>query len=238
MSTEIHTTRRLTLACGVLFLITFVTSISALALFQPVLDDPAGYIAGPGADGRVLLGVVFELVLILANVGSAVVLVPLFHRGSDHMLSIGFVTARIVESTFIAAGVLGVLGIVSLRHDDPSAASLAVSLAAMKDWTFLLGPGLVCGLGNGVILGALMFRSGLVPKRMTMLGLVGGPLLTAVGVAVVLGAFPAGGAVQAIATVPEFLWELSLGLYLTATGLRGSSGIGAAARIAGPQPVA
>ncbi|MFN8110749.1 MAG: DUF4386 domain-containing protein [Thermoleophilia bacterium] len=221
-----------------LFLITFVTSISALALFQPVLDDPAGYIAGPGADGRVLLGVVFELVLILANVGSAVVLVPLFHRGSDHMLSIGFVTARIVESTFIAAGVLGVLGIVSLRHDDPSAASLAVSLAAMKDWTFLLGPGLVCGLGNGVILGALMFRSGLVPKRMTMLGLVGGPLLTAVGVAVVLGAFPAGGAVQAIATVPEFLWELSLGLYLTATGLRGSSGIGAAARIAGPQPVA
>ena len=55
-----------------------------------------------------------------------------------------------------------VLGIVSLRQDSPDAADLAVSLAALKDWTFLLGPGFIVGWGNGVILGYLMYSSGLV----------------------------------------------------------------------------
>jgi hypothetical protein len=40
---------------GVLFIITFITSIPALALFQPVLDDPAGYIAGDGKDNQIYL---------------------------------------------------------------------------------------------------------------------------------------------------------------------------------------
>ena len=211
-------TRRLSLIAGVLFLITFITSIPALALFQPVLDDPAGYIAGGGSDGRVLLGVALELVLIAANIGTAVALLPLLRRQSE-TLSLGYVTARIIESTFIAVGIVAVLGIVSLRADDPSASSLAVSLAALKDWTFLLGPGTVVGIGNGLMLGWLMYRSGLVPRRMAMLGMVGGPLLVASSVAVLFGAVEAGGIVQSLATVPEFVWELSLGVYLTVIGL-------------------
>jgi Domain of unknown function (DUF4386) len=218
MSTDRPTpTRKLSLACGVLFLITFITSIPALALFQPVLDDPAGYIAGAGEDNRVYLGVVLELLLIIANIGTAVVLVPIFRRGNE-VLSLGYVTARIVECAFIGAGILCVLGIVSLRHDDPGAASLAVSLAALKDWTFLLGPGLIVGVGNGLLLGFLMYRSKLVPRRMAMLGLIGGPLIIASGVGVLFDLFEAGGTVQSIATIPEFLWELSLGIYLTVRG--------------------
>ncbi len=222
MSTEPRSaTARLSLAAGVLFLITFITSITALILFQPLLDDPAGYIAGGGGDGGVLLGVTLEMVLIAANIGTAVVLFPLLRRPGE-ALSLGFVTARIVESVFIAAGILCVLGIVSLRADDPSAGTLAVSLAAIKDWTFLLGPGMVVGLGNGLILGYLMLRSGLVPRRMAMLGIVGGPVLLAAGVGVMFGLLEAGGTVQSLATVPEFIWELSLGVYLTVSGLSAS----------------
>jgi hypothetical protein len=58
---------------GVLFIITFLTSIPALALFQPVLDDPAAYIAGDGKDSQIYLGAFLELLLIIANVGTAVV---------------------------------------------------------------------------------------------------------------------------------------------------------------------
>jgi hypothetical protein len=223
-------TRRISLAAGVLFLITFITSIPALWLFQPVLDDPAGYIAGAGDDNRILLGVALELILIAANIGTAVVLFPVLKRQSE-ALSLGFVGARIAESTFIAAGILAVLGIVSLGTDDPGASSLAVSLAAIKDWTFLLGPGVVVGIGNGLILGYLLYRSGLVPRRMAMLGMIGGPVLLAAGMGFLFGAIEAGGTAQSLATVPEFVWELSLGVYLTVKGFRPARlGAGAAPR--------
>jgi hypothetical protein len=232
-------TRRTALVAGVLFLITFATSITAYALFQPVLDDPAGYIAGAGEDARIYLGVVLELMLVVANIGTAVVLYPVLKRQSE-VLSLGYVTARIVECTFILAGILCILGIVSLRLDDPTAASLAVSLADTKDWTFLLGPGVIVGLGNGLILGYLMYRSGLVPRRMALLGLIGGPLLLASGIAALFGVIEPGGTAQALATAPEFVWELSLGVYLAVKGFRSSPGArtAAASPLGEPQPAA
>jgi hypothetical protein len=208
---------------GVLFLITFATSIPALWLFQPVLDDPAGYIAGGGDDNRIFLGALLELLLIIANVGTAVVLYPILKRQSD-MLALGYVTARLVECTLIAIGIVSVLAVVSLQQDAAGgdAGVVGVALAAMKDWTFILGPGFIVGVGNGLMLGYLMYRSGLVPPRMAMLGLVGGRLICLSGIAVLFGVFDAGGTGQGLATIPEFLWELSLGLYLAFVGFRPS----------------
>jgi hypothetical protein len=204
---------------GVLFLVTFVTSIPAYALFQPVLDDPAGFIAGGGNETWITLGVLLELLLVIANIGTAVVLYPIVRRQSE-LLSLGYVAARLMECVFIAAGILCVLGIVSLAQDSPDASELAVSLAAIKDWTFLLGPGFVVGWGNGLILGYLMYASGLVPRWMAILGLVGGPLIILSGIGVLLDLWDAGGTVQSLATIPEFLWELSLGVYCAVKGFR------------------
>jgi len=208
---------------GVLFLITFVTSIPALALFQPVLDDPAAYIAGGGKDNQIYLGAFLEFLLILANVGTAVVLYPIVRRQNE-FLAIGYVAARIIECVFIAAGIVFVLGVVSLRTDSPDAADLAVSLAQLKDWTFLFGPGLIVPFGNGLILGYLMYKSGLVPRRMTWLGMVGGPLLLIGDVGVLFDVWDQTGAVS-ILVIPEFLWELSLGIYAAVWGFKASSPI-------------
>jgi hypothetical protein len=215
---------------GVLFLVTFATSIAALLLYDPVLHH-TGYIAGSGPDARVLLGAFLELLLIIANIGTAVVLFPILRRQTE-TLALGYVTARIVESVFIAVGILSLLAVVTLRQDlaggatDPATLrTVGRSLVAIKDWTFVLGPGFVVGLGNGLILGYLMYRSALVPRRMAMLGLIGGPLILASGIAVLFGAIDRGGTAQAIATIPEFLWELSLGIYLTLKGFRPSSPI-------------
>jgi len=208
---------------GVLFLITFITSIPALALFQPVLDDPAAYIAGGGKDNQIYLGALLEFLLILANVGTAVVLYPIVRRQNE-FLAIGYVAARIIECVFLAAGIIFVLGVVSLRQDSPDAADLAISLAALKDWSFLLGPGFVVPFGNGLILGYLMYKSGLVPRRMTWLGLVGGPLLLIGNVGVLFDVWDPAGAVK-ILVIPEFLWELSLGIYAAVWGFKASSPI-------------
>jgi Domain of unknown function (DUF4386) len=221
---------------GVLFTITFLTSIPALALYQPVLDDPARYIAGGGEDNQIYLGVLLELLLIIANIGTAVVVFPILRRQNE-VLALGYVTARIVECVFIAAGILTVLGIVSLRQDNPGAASLAVSLAAIKDWTFLLGPGFIVGWGNGLLLAYLMSRSGLVPRGMAVLGLIGGTLIILSGIGVLFGLWDAGGTVQTLATIPEFLWELSLGIYAAVWGFRRDSPIlSPAARALTQQP--
>jgi hypothetical protein len=219
--------RRVALIAGVLFVITFATSIPALLLYDPVLND-VGYITGAGADTRVLLGAFLELLLIIANIGSAVVLFPILKRQSEP-LALGFVTARVVESAFIAVGILGVLAVVTLRQDlagtGTDAAMLQTvgrSLVAIKDWTFLLGPGFVVGVGNGLMLGYLMYRSGLVPRGMAMLGLIGGPLICVSGIAALFGAIEPGSVAQGVATIPEFLWELSLGIYLIVKGFKPS----------------
>ena len=121
-------------------------------------------------------------------------------------------------------GIIFVLGVVTLRQDSPDSGDLAVSLAALKDWTFLLGPGLVVPFGNGLILGYLMYKSELVPPRMAWLGLIGGPLLLIGNVGVLFDLWDQTGAVS-ILVVPEFLWELSLGIYAAVWGFRRSSPI-------------
>src|SRR3954466_3303925 len=211
---------------GVLYLITFVTSIPALLLYQPVLDDPVGYIAGAGQNDQVIFGAFLELLLIVANIGTAVVIFPIVRRQSEE-LALGYVTARLFECTFILVGIVAVLGIVTLQQEVAGAAegSIAYTLAAIKDWTFLLGPGWVVGWGNGLILGYLMYSSRLVPRKMTWLGLVGGPLIILSGTLVLFGVGDAGGPLQGIATIPEALWELSLGIYCTLRGFRPSSPI-------------
>ena len=211
---------------GVLFLITYVTSILALWLYQPVLDHPVGYIAGGGQNNRILLGVLLELLLIVANIGTAVVIFPVVRRKSEE-LALGYVTARLFECTFILVGIVAVLGVVTLQKEAAGAAegTVAYTLAAIKDWTFLLGPGWVVGWGNGLILGYLMYSSELVPRKLTWLGLVGGPLIILSGTAVMFGVDHPSGTLQDIATIPEFLWELSLGVYCTFKGFRPSSPI-------------
>ncbi len=212
---------------GVLFLITFVTSIPAYFFLVPVLDDPR-YIVGGGADARVSFGAFLELMLIIANIGTAVVLYPVVRRVNE-ILALGYVTARIVECAFIAIGILSLLTVVTLRQgaaagaDDPSLITAGKSLVALHDWTRLLGPGFVVGVGNGLMLGYLMYRSALVPRGMAMLGLIGGPLIIASGVGVLLGIIEAGSVWQGIATIPEFFWELSIGIWLTIRGFNPSA---------------
>ena len=221
-------TRKTAFVTGVLFLITFVTAIpAALLLYTPVLDD-AGYILGAGADTGVALGALLEVLLIIANVGTAVALFPILKRQHEG-LALGYVAARLVECTFIAIGIVSLLAVVTLRQDfagsgadSGSLVTAGSSLVAIHDWTFLLGPGLIVGVGNGLILGYLMYRSGLVPRGMALLGLIAGPVLCAGGIAVLFGVIEPDSALKAIAAAPEFVWELSLGIYLMVKGFKPS----------------
>ncbi|HET7278847.1 MAG TPA: DUF4386 domain-containing protein [Dermatophilaceae bacterium] len=219
--------RRTAYVVGVLFVITYITSIAAkFAFYPPFLDNP-DYIVGAGEDTRVLWGALAEMILIIANIGTAVALYPILKRRFP-ALSLGFVTARVMESVFIAVGILCVVTLVTMRQDFSGAvggestalATTSQALVALQQWTFNLGPGFVVGVGNGILLGYLMYRTGLVPRGMAMLGLVGGPLVVLSGTAVILGVIEAGSAAQTLACMPEFFWELSFGIYLIVKGFK------------------
>jgi hypothetical protein len=219
--------RKTALVAGVFFVVTFVTSIPALLLYGPLLDH-ADYILGPGADTRISVGALLEVLLAIANIGTAVTLFPVLKRQNE-AVSLGYVATRVVESTIIVAGIVSVLTVVTLRQDfagtGADAASLTLagkSLVAFHDWTFLFGPAFCAGFGNGLLLGYLMYRSGLVPRRMALLGLVGGPLCFASGTAVLFGAYEQTDASAFLVTLPEIVWEASLGIWLIVKGFKPS----------------
>ena len=218
--------RRIATFTGWLWIITFVTSISArLFFYAPVLDKEGNYVTGAGSDARTLIGIgaVLELLLIISNVGTAVVPYSI-HKRVHEAGAVAYVAARLVECTFIAIGIVCILAISTLRQDGPGGADAAVGqgIFAVYDWTFRIGPGVFAGIGNGLILGWLMYRSGLVPPRFALFGLIGGPLVSIVGLLVVLGVVPADGPAQVL-VAPEFIWELGIGIYLIVKGYRTSS---------------
>jgi hypothetical protein len=218
--------RRTATIVGWLFIVTYVTSITAkVALYPPLFEGD--YVTGPGQDTRVLWGAFAEAILIVANIGTATAIYTVIKRRHPN-LAISFVAARVMESVFIGVGILSVLTIVTMRQDyagtdgdaSPGLAVVGDAFVALQEWTFALGPGFVVGVGNGLILGYIMYRTGLVPRRLAMLGLIGGPFIILSGSAAMMGFIELDGTWQTLAAIPEFFWELGFGLYLIVKGFR------------------
>ncbi|MEU9077671.1 DUF4386 domain-containing protein [Kitasatospora sp. NPDC048538] len=220
--------RRDGVAAGVLFLVTEVAAVAGVLLYRPVLGS-ADYVLGAGADGRVLLGALCEVVLVLAVAGTGFMLFPVIRRQHEG-LALGYVCVRLLEAAFILLGLVSLLAVVTLRRDVSAAhgegaasyAAAARALVAVHDWTFLLGPNLILGV-NTLLLAALVHRSGAVPRAITLLGMVGGPLITASAVAVQFGLYGQLSTAGKLAALPVFAWEVSFAVWLLARGFRGTA---------------
>jgi hypothetical protein len=214
---------------GLLYVITFAASIPAAFYFlAPVLDNP-DYVLGSGSDARVITGGLLDVVTAIAGIGTAVVLFPVVRR-QNRTLALGFVTSRLLEAAIIVIGVVSLLAIVTLRKDfaqapgvdTDSLSTTAASLVAVRDFTFHLGPGFMAAV-NALLLGSLMYRSGLVPRVIPVMGLIGAPLLLAAKIATVYGVNDDSTMWSVIALAPIFFWELSLGIWLAVKGFRPSA---------------
>jgi hypothetical protein len=210
--------RRTATVAGALFLVTHVTSVAALALYGAIRTH-SDYVVGAGPDTPALLGAFLEVVLALAVVGTAVTLFPVVKRYNES-LALGYVGLRTLEAGIIAVGVVPLLAVVTLRQDRTTGAvAVARALVALHDWTFLVGPSLVLGT-NTVLLATVLYRSGLVPRFIPVLGLVGGPLVFAAGTAQLFGLFAQVSVWAAVTAVPVFAWEICLAVYLIVKGFR------------------
>jgi len=217
-------TRKVALAGGIAYLITFAASLPQLKLFADVIDDPTGYISGPRSNTALLWGSWLEVITAIACVGTAVALYPVTRRVS-RTAAIGFVTSRVVEATLILVGVMSLLSVVTLQDQfagatGAQAEALGVTgeaLVAMRQWTFLLGPGLIAGI-NALFLGTALYRGRLVPRIIPTIGLVGAPIILLSATATIFGGWAQTSSVGALCALPIAVWEFSLGVWLVVKG--------------------
>ncbi|WP_409330769.1 DUF4386 domain-containing protein [Trujillonella humicola] len=218
---------------GWLFIGTFLTSIPARLLFV----DGAGaswtdmrFVPADASSASLKWGALLEFGLIVTQLGTAVVLYPIARRWR-HTIALGYVSARTIESVFAAIGLISMLSLVSvISAMDGASGGEAVALQVQGDswahayqWAFEWGPGLVAGIGNGLLLGYLMYVSGLVPRGLALLGLVGGSLLILSAMLILAGVTRNGEGLGAVLFLPEAVWELSLGVYCAVKGFRPAS---------------
>jgi hypothetical protein len=177
----------------------------------------------------VLLGACCEVILAISVIGTAVTLFPVVRRQNEG-IALGYAAGRLVEAVVIVAGIISLLSVVTLRRDFAGAAganaaslvALGKALVAVHDWTFLFGPGLAIGV-NTLMLAYLMYRSGLVPRLIAVLGLIGGPVVFASCTAALFGLYPQVSVWGSIAAIPVFAWEMSLAVWLIVKGFKPSA---------------
>ena len=207
--------RKISITAGVLYLLTFV-SIPTLALYGPVKS--ANYITGSGPDTAVIIGGILEIIVALAGISTAVVLFSVLKKQSEG-LALGLVAARILESSTIFVGVAFLLSIVTLRQAGAGSDALVTShaLAALYDRIFLLGQSFMPAICD-LLLGFLLYKSRLVPRGLSLIGLIGGPILLAGYIAVLFGLIGQHTPLAGLSALPVALFEFSLGIWLVVKG--------------------
>jgi hypothetical protein len=213
-------TRKTAFVAGVLYLATFLSSIPAVFLLGSALTDP-NYITGAGPDGFVRLGAFLDLINCATLVGTAVALYSVTKRHHEGF-ALGFVTTRSAEAAILVVATLAILAVVTLREagiagaDSTSLVAVGRSLVAVRDWAFVIGTG-VAAL-NALMLATVMYRSGLVPRPIPALGLIGVVTFGSWVIGYILGVADLGTPWQAVGVAPIFVWELALGLWMTFKG--------------------
>ena len=215
-------TRKLALAGGALYLVTFAASIPTLALKAPLVDH-ADWILGHGSATGVLWGGFLDFICAVAGIGTAVALYPIVRRYS-RTSAIGFATSRTLEAAILVVGAISLLSIVTLRNDavggdTSSLLTTSHALIAMHHWSFLFGPGFMPAI-NAMFLATVMYRFRLVPRMIPLMGLVGAPLLLVSSVATVFGGHGQVSSTAFLFAFPIAAWEFSLGVYLTVKGIK------------------
>src|SRR5437868_13484686 len=211
--------RKTALVAGVLYLLTFV-SIPTLFIYGPVKS--VNYILGAGPDTSAIIGAILEIIVALAGIGTAVVLFPVLKKQNE-AAALGLVGSRILESGTIFVGVAFLTSIVTLRQAGAGAGALVTShaLATLYDRIFLQGQSFIPAV-NDLLLGFLLYQSRLVPRGLSLIGIVGGPVLLAGYLAVMFGLIGLHAAPATFAALPVALFEFSLGVYLIVKGFKPS----------------
>jgi hypothetical protein len=217
----ISSQRKTTLITGVFYLLTFV-SIPTLSLYRSIHEP--NYILGDGHDNHVIIGGILEIIVALSGIATAVVLFPVLKKQNKAM-ALGLVVSRLLEASTMFTGVAFLLAVITLRQTHAGIEALPVShaLVALYDRIFLLGQSFMPAV-NDLLLGFLLYKSRLVPRFLTFIGIAGALPLIAGYLAVLFGFIGLHSILAGLAALLVALFEFSLGIYLIVKGFKSSPG--------------
>ena len=223
-----NTNRDIAIIVGVLYILTAVTAIIGFALYQPILNDPEYIIKDSVNETQVIWGAFNELILAFSVIAISVMMFPIINKENES-IAIGYVCFRLLEAILIIIGIISLLSIVTLSQEfgktvTPNVSSYLTAgklLVTVHNWTFLLGPNLALGPST-LMMSYFLYDSKLVPRFISVLGLVGGSLIFSCALLVMFGVILQVSVWGAILAIPVFAYEMSLAVRLIVKGFNSS----------------
>lgn len=212
--------RKVSLTAGLFYILTFIC-VPTLTLYSAVHQP--NYITGPADNTPVIIGGLLEITVALAGIATAVVLYPVLKKQNQSM-ALGLVASRVLEASTMFVGVAFMLTIVSMQKTGAGKEALPTShaLVTLYDRIFLLGQGFIPAIDD-LLLGMLLYKSRLVPRTLSLIGIAGAlPLITGY-IAIMLGFIDRISPWAVLSAVPVAMFEFSLGLYLVIKGFKKDS---------------
>lgn len=217
---------------GVLFLVAMVASLAGGVLIASVLDVPDYFTAVVEREAQVLAGVVLELVNATAVIGIAVLLFPVLKRFSE-ALALGYVALRVIEVAIAVAAVVSPLALIALSRTYATAAPVDAAALPLLGVGFLTVRAYLVGQLLGIffslaalILYYLLYRTRLVPRFLSVWGLIAVAAVFSWNVLELLGMHVSAGMVFGL---PIILNEIVLGIWLIVKGFDPSAAVDDAA---------
>jgi hypothetical protein len=209
---------------GVLYIVAAVAAIIGLILYDPILNDPDYLVAGAKNENQIILGALFELVLACSAIGTAIMLYP-YLRKQNESIALGYVCFRFFEAVIIVIGIVSVLSLLTLSREFVSTAASSIStyqtsgtlLLAVHEWTFILGPNFMLGV-NTLMYSYLFYRSKLVPKFISVMGLAGASMILIAALLEMFGVIQQVSAWGVILAIPIAFYEMILAVWLIVKG--------------------
>jgi hypothetical protein len=217
------TTRSTGRAVGTLFIAATVGSIAASAVLGSLLDAPDFLTDLATQQGRVILAALIFLVAAASAFATSFLLFPILRRHAEG-LAAGYVGLRAFENVFYVFGVVAMLAMLTVSQNDatgpagaPDLVLLGATLLALHDWSILIGTLIFFALGAAT-LNSILYRSRLVPRWLSIWGLIGAPMALSYGVAGLLGYGTDLGSPLMLLAMPIAFQELVFAGWLIARG--------------------
>jgi len=209
---------------GLFFITATVTAIIGMLLYDPILKTSDFLTSGAAHSSQIVLGAIFELILVISMAGTAIMLFP-YLRKFDGRFALGYLVFRLTEAILILIGMVSVLALLTVSQNAMTAdastveslRAVGIALIGIHDWTFILGPCVLLGV-NTFMYSYVLYRTKLVPRSLASLGIIGAVLILTSGVLAMFNIVPLFTTIAMLLALPVAVYEMVLAGWLVAKG--------------------